>query len=228
MKRILIVEDDAAIQAGLYGALVESGFEPELSSDGISGYNTAKTCVHDLIILDIMLPGMNGLDICRNLRAEGYAIPIIILTSKNEEIDKVLGLELGADDYLTKPFSIRELVARVKALLRRVPAVSESPKADIIEFADIRIDLKKMEALKSGHPLELSVREFQILKYFAEHEGEVVQRDNLLDNVWGYDNYPTTRTVDNYILSLRKSLEDDPSHPEHIITVHTLGYKFIR
>jgi two-component system alkaline phosphatase synthesis response regulator PhoP len=179
----------------------------------------------DVIILDLMLPDMNGEQICKDLRSKGFATPILMLTSKAEEMDKVLGLEIGADDYVTKPFSLRELMARVKALLRRQ---ADLPK-DIAQFSfsDVDIDFRKMEALKNGKPVRLSVRELEVLKFFILHEGTLVTRDTLLNEVWGYDQFPTTRTVDNYVLALRKKLEKDPSRPEYLLTVHTAGYKFL-
>jgi DNA-binding response OmpR family regulator len=173
-----------------------------------------------------MLPKKNGQDVCKQLRAEGVNTPILMLTSKSDEMDKVLGLELGADDYMTKPFSIRELHARIKALLRRH---GEGKKdIDTIAFGNVDIDFKKQEANRKKQPLKLSAKEFEILKYFILHEGEVITRDMLLDEVWGYETFPTTRTVDNYILTIRKKIEDDPSEPKHLLTVHTAGYKFVK
>jgi len=226
MKRILIIEDDPAVLKGLKDSLKEEHYEVLTEEDGELGYQEAKKENIDLIILDLMLPSKNGIDICKDLRKEGVNTPILMLTVKKEEVDKVLGLEIGADDYMTKPFSIRELIARVKALLRR--------KGDIIKeieeytFSNISVDFKKQEAFKDGKPFELSTTEFKILKYFVEREGEIIIRDQLLDDVWGYDNFPTTRTVDNHILALRKKIEDDPSHPAHILTFHKAGYKFIK
>jgi DNA-binding response OmpR family regulator len=184
-----------------------------------------------------MLPGKGGQDICRNLRSEGIDTPILMLTSKNEEIDKVLGLETGADDYVTKPFSIHELQARIKALLRRASPIKR--EIDTFSFGNVHLDFIKLEALKNKKPVKLSAKEFEILKFFIKHEGEMVSRDMLLDEegemvsrdmlldeVWGYDIYPTTRTVDNYILSLRKKIENDPANPQHLLTLHRAGYKF--
>ncbi|MFC2130516.1 response regulator transcription factor [Bacteroidota bacterium] len=226
MKKILIVEDDPAILMGLETALTEENFEIISIDDGEKGYNYALKKNPDLIILDIMLPNKNGLDICRELRKKNIHTPILMLTSKKEEIDKVLGFETGADDYVTKPFSIMELKMRVKALLRR----SDPPKKEleVFEFSDITIDFKKHEVLKNNEPLNISAKELQILKYLIEREGEVVSRDKMLDDVWGYDNFPTTRTVDNYILSIRKKIEDDSTKPKHLITIHTVGYKFVK
>jgi DNA-binding response OmpR family regulator len=224
MKNILIIEDDPAIQQGLSICLQEEHFQTTLSGDGENGFQLAKKNNYDLIILDLMLPKKNGMEVCKELRNEKINTPILMLTSKKEEIDKIMGLETGADDYMTKPFSIRELVARIKAILRR----GERIEKEILEFsfANIFIDFKKQEVFKRKRLLALSVTEFKILKYFIQHEEEVVSRDQLLDEVWGYDTFPTTRTVDNYILSLRKKIEDEPSEPKHIITVPKGGYRF--
>jgi len=226
MQRILIIEDDPAITLGLETALRQEQYDVATRDDGQEGFDTAINESFDLIILDLLLPGKRGNDICIDLRKAGKNTPILMLTSKNEEMDKVIGLEIGADDYVTKPFSLRELLARIKALLRR--SVIRAAVADEYSFGDVLINFKKSEGTKGGRALKLSVKELQILRYFAEHEGEVITRDTLLDDIWGYDNYPTTRTVDNYILSLRKSIETDPAHPVHILTIHTAGYKFIR
>ena len=226
MRRILIIEDDPAIARGLKAALTEEHYEVLLAADGNSGEQKARSENVDLIILDLMLPGKNGIDICRDLRKDAISTPILMLTSKKGEADKVIGLEIGADDYITKPFSIRELMARVKAVLRRPGEVLKD--IDTVAFGDAEIDFRKQEARKGKKEVSLSSREFEVLKYFAQHEGEVITREMLLDGVWGYETFPTTRTVDNYILSLRKKLEDDPAEPKHIITVHTSGYKFLK
>lgn len=226
MKKILVIEDDPAICKALEAGLTEDNYDILLASDGIDGMRQAKNPSVDLILLDIMLPGKDGMEICSQLRKEGINTLVMMLTSKNEEIDKVLGLEIGADDYMTKPFSIRELKARIKALLRRTQELKKGIEES--SFGDLHFDFKKQEALKKKKPMKLSAKEFQILKFFIEHEGEVLGRDTLLDQVWGYDVFPTTRTVDNYILSIRKKIEDDPSEPKHLITVHTSGYKFIK
>jgi DNA-binding response OmpR family regulator len=225
MKTILVIEDDIATLKGLEETLHRENYKVICSEDGEVGYKKAVNEKIDLLILDLILPSKNGIDICKDLRAQGINVPILMLTSKIEEFDKVLGLEIGADDYVTKPFSIRELLARIKALLRR--------KAELVKdieeytFDDIHVDFKKMLVQKNEKEIHLSVTELNILKYFIEHKGEVISRDKLLDDIWGYDVFPTTRTVDNYILSLRKNLEDDPHSPEHIITVHKAGYKFV-
>ena len=225
MYKILIVEDDPAILLGLEAAL-EKEYEIISASDGLIGYTMAQNKSPDLIILDIMLPNKTGLEICRDLRTTGFETPILMLTSKKEEPDKIAGFEGGADDYVTKPFSIDVLLLRIKALLKR-----SSPKKVVIEnyaFGEFTLEPKKMDVFKNGIASGLSAKEFQILKYFTEHEGEVIPRSKLLDDIWGYDNFPTTRTVDNYILSLRKKIEENPSEPKHILTVHTVGYKFMK
>jgi DNA-binding response OmpR family regulator len=226
LKKILVIEDDPAILKGLTTSLEEEGYNVSSATDGIAGYNLAKSQNIELIILDVMLPNKDGFEICRDLRKDGINTPILMLTSKKEEIDKVLGLEIGADDYVTKPFSLRELLARIKAILRR--------KSDLVKevedysFDNINIDFKKMEAFKNNEPLKLSALEFKVLKYLVSREGEVVTREQLLDDVWGYEAFPTTRTVDNYILSLRKKIENNSSKPVHLLTLHKSGYKFVR
>lgn len=226
MKRILIIEDDPAILTGLEDSLSEEHFEVVSSQDGEAGYEMAIKENLDLIILDLMLPSKNGIDICKDLRINGVTIPILMLTSKKEETDKVLGLELGADDYVTKPFSIRELIARIKALLRRKTEFKN--EIEEYSFGEVYIDFKKQEATKGGGNIDLSTTEFKLLKYFIQREGEVVTRHQLLDDVWGYDNFPTTRTVDNFILNIRKKIEDDSSNPKHLVTIHKAGYKFVK
>lgn len=226
MKTVLVVEDDPSIMRGLVDALTQEHFTVLSADDGERGYQMAKRENIDLIILDLMLPKKNGEEVCRDLRKDGVSTPILMLTSKKEETDKVLGLELGADDYVTKPFSLRELLSRIKALLRR--KVELKKEIDEYTFGNVHVDFKKQEAVKNKRPLKLSAKEFEVLKYFIQHEGEVVTRDMLLDEVWGYETFPTTRTVDNYILSLRKKIEDDPSKPKHLLTIHTAGYKFVK
>jgi len=225
MKRILIVEDDESILAGLQAGLIEESYVLLTATDGERGLASGKKENLDLIILDLMLPKMNGNEVCRNLRAAGINTPILMLTSKNQEVDKVLGLELGADDYMTKPFSLRELQARIKAILRRPAVISRD--LEEYSFGAVHVDFKKQIALHQGKPVKLSSREFDVLKFLITHEGEVVTRDMLLDEVWGYETFPTTRTVDNYILSLRKKLEPGVDS-KHIQTIHTTGYKFVK
>ncbi len=226
MSRLLIIEDDPAIQKALQASFEQEEFEILTASDGIEGYEKAQDNSINCIILDLMLPGKNGKDICKDLRNDGITTPILILTSKQEEMDKVLLFELGADDYVTKPPGIRELHARVNALIRR--SSNEKKEIETYSFGDIKIDFKKQEAYKNKEELKLSSKEFEILKFFIQHEEEVIPRHQLLEEIWGYEVYPTTRTVDNYILNLRKKIEDDPASPKHLITIHTTGYKFIK
>jgi DNA-binding response OmpR family regulator len=226
MKTILVIEDDTAIAKGLVDALKAEHYSVLTSDDGEKGYAMAKRENVALILLDLKLPNKNGEDICRDLRKDGINTPIMMLTSKKQEMDKVLGLEIGADDYVTKPFSVRELLARIKALLRRKGEIARD--IDEYAFGQIYIDFKRQEATKGKKPVKLSSKEFEVLKYLVRHEGEVVTREMLLDDVWGYEQFPTTRTVDNYILAIRKKLEDSPSHPKHILTVHTTGYRFVK
>jgi DNA-binding response OmpR family regulator len=226
MKKILIIEDDPTISKGLQISLQAEHYSILTAASGEKGFRLARQENIDLIILDLMLPEKNGEEICRELRQQGLRTPILILTSRSEEIDKVLLLEMGADDYMTKPFGIRELQARVKALLRRGSEIR--PPIETYSFADICLDFIKQEASKQKKPLQLSTKEFEILHFFIQHEGNVVSRDVLLDEVWGYETYPTTRTVDNYILALRKKIETDPKKPRHLLTIPKAGYKFVR
>ncbi len=224
MEKILIVEDDPAIMKGLKDFFTREGYHTISSTNGIEGYALAQKEKIDLIVLDIMLPGMDGIEICKQLRKSDSKVLILMLTSKKHESDKVLGLEFGADDYVTKPFSLRELSARVRALLRR-KNISEK-QSETILFDSIKIYPKKQEVYKNNILQKISAKEFEILLYFLNHTGEVISRNDLLDKVWGYNVFPTTRTVDNYILSLRKIIEDNPSEPKHLMTVPTIGYKF--
>ena len=200
------------------------GYAVHLARDGAAGLRMATERSHDLLILDVMLPRMSGLDVCRQLRGAGNDTPIIMLTARGQEIDKVLGLKTGADDYVTKPFSFLELMARVEAVLRRASKAAE--QVERAQFGDVEVNFKTFEASKGGRSVELSPREFKMLKYFVEHRGEVVTRDQLLDHVWGYEGLPLTRTVDMHIAKLRQKIEDTPSDPRHVITVHRVGYKF--
>jgi DNA-binding response OmpR family regulator len=226
MKHLLIIEDDPAILKALTASLQEEHYKIDTAADGISGYEKAMNDKLNLIILDLMLPGMNGADICKNLRSEGITTPILVLSSKQDEIDKVLLLELGADDYMVKPPAIRELQARVKAMLRRANTLDQ--KLDSFTFGNFTLDFKRHEAFKNTTPVKLTAKEFQVLKMLIEHEGEVISRDELLNRVWGYETFPTTRTVDNFILTLRKKIEDDPHDPLHLVTIHGTGYKFVK
>jgi two-component system alkaline phosphatase synthesis response regulator PhoP len=221
---VLIIEDDEAMSVALRDGFSYEGYTVTLARDGEAGLALATAHRPDLIILDVMLPKMTGLDVCRQLRAGGDGVPIIMLTARGQEIDKVLGLKLGADDYVTKPFGFMELMARAEAVLRR--ARGGTAPLDGYRFGEVAIDFKRHEATRAGAPLELSPREFQLLAFFIRHRGEVVTRETLLDAVWDYNAIPFTRTVDMHIAKLRKKLEDNPADPRWIVTVHRLGYKF--
>jgi len=223
--RILIVEDEPAMVAGLCDNFEFEGYEVISADNGVAGLERALADDPDLVVLDVMMPRMSGLDVCKQLKAKRPSVPIIMLTARGQEIDKVVGLELGADDYVTKPFSVRELMARVKAVLRRV-----SPQAAALEvyrFSDVEVNIRSNEVLRGGSPIELSAKEFALLAYFISHPGETLSRDRLLDAVWGYENYPNTRTVDTHIVHLRQKLEANPEEPRFILTVHGSGYKFV-
>ncbi|HYO62502.1 MAG TPA: response regulator transcription factor [Pyrinomonadaceae bacterium] len=224
MRKVLIVEDDQAMAVALRDGFAYEGYTVQVARDGTTGLRMAGEKGLDLVILDVMLPRLSGLDVCKQLRGAGNTTPIIMLTARGQEIDKVLGLKTGADDYVTKPFSFLELMARVEAVLRR--AAKPSERVESVQFGDVDVNFRNFEATKGGRPLELSPREFKMMKYFAEHRGEVVSRDQLLDNVWGYDGLPLTRTVDMHIAKLRQKIEDTPGDPHFIITVHRVGYKF--
>jgi two-component system alkaline phosphatase synthesis response regulator PhoP len=225
MKRILLIEDDVALVKTLETALDAENYKVLSAVDGGEGYKLATQEKIDLIILDLKLPSMDGLEICKSLRAQGNMTPIVFLTGeKKEEIDKVLGLELGGDDYITKPFGTRELLARIKAVLRR--AMPEEVELKEYSFEDIYINFKKQVSFKGKKEIYLTAKEFGLLKLLISHEGEVVNRDTILNEVWGYDKFPTTRTIDTFIHNLRQKIEDDPSNPVHILTLPWSGYKF--
>lgn len=225
MAKVLIIEDEPNMILGLKDSCEYEGYEVAVARDGKEGVEKATAEKPDIILLDVMLPLMSGLDVCRTLRRRGIETPILMLTARSEETDKVVGLEVGADDYVTKPFSIKELLARIRAHLRR--AANQVVEIESFAFGDVELNFKKYAARKGGHALDLSPREFEILRYLIRRQGEIVTRDQLLDEVWGYDNNPVTRTVDNHIARLRQKIERDPSDPQHIITVHRLGYRFI-
>jgi two-component system alkaline phosphatase synthesis response regulator PhoP len=227
--RVLIVEDDDAMSIALRDGFQYEGYSVTVAKDGEAGLQLATAEESpDLILLDVMLPKMTGLDICKHLRGAGSEVPIIMLTARGQEIDKVLGLKLGADDYITKPFGFMELLARAEAVLRRArgPVTAASAPPDAYRFGDISVDFKRHEARRGDQPIDLSPREFQLLGFFIQHRGEVITREKLLDTVWDYNAIPFTRTVDMHIAKLRKKIEDNPSDPRHIVTVHRLGYKF--
>lgn len=225
MGRILIVEDEPQMRRGLQENLEFEGYQVDAAADGRSGLQKILEVGYDLVILDIMLPGLSGFDVCKKAREAGIKTPVIMLTAKGEEIDRVLGLELGADDYVTKPFSLRELLARVKAVLRRTEGAQADRKQ--VTIGKLQINFATCDAFHDGAPVPMTHKEFEVLKYLWQHQGQTVSRNQLLDDVWGYEDYPTTRTVDNFILKLRKLIEDDPAHPRHILTVHGIGYKLL-
>jgi DNA-binding response OmpR family regulator len=226
MYKILIVEDQEDLANGLEINFRKEGYKVLKAGTGESAINMAVQENPDLIILDIMLPGISGLDVCRELRKKAIDVPIIMLTAKADEIDRVVGLEVGADDYMTKPFSLRELQARVRAHLRRhLPQTAESVPQ--YRFGRVELDFEKYEVTVRGEPVEMTQKEFEIMRFFIRHRGEVVTRDKLLNEVWGYEAYPTTRTVDTHVLKLRKKLEEDPANPKYILSVYGEGYKFV-
>jgi DNA-binding response OmpR family regulator len=222
-QRILIIEDEPDMALGLRDNFEFEGYAVSVARDGEEGLNQAFAEKPDLIILDVMMPRMSGLDVCRRLRGRNVDAPIIMLTARGQEMDKVIGLESGADDYVTKPFSLKELLARARAILRRQAKRS----IDSYQFGNIDLDFKRYQASKDGRPLDLSPREYEILKYMIERRGETVTREQLLDEVWGYDHYPLTRTIDNHIAKLRHKIEPTPNEPRYIITIHRIGYRFL-
>lgn len=225
-NRILLIEDEPGLILTLTDRLGSEGFLVETAMDGETGVERAAGESFDAIILDVMLPRKNGFDVCRDLRQRGIETPIIMLTARGQVTDKVVGLKLGADDYLTKPFEMIELLARLEALIRRAPAVQQAA-IDAYQFGDVRVDFRRAEVTRSGAAVELSAREFQLLRYFIEHRETAVSRDQLLDEVWGYHRMPSTRTVDVHVAWLRQKLEPNPRHPQYLLTVHGLGYKFV-
>lgn len=234
MAKILIVEDELHMRMGLRDNLEFEGYQVEMAEDGEKGLQKIQAQVFDLIVLDGMMPKMSGFDVCRQARKLGVKTPIIFLTAKGEEIDKVLGLELGADDYMTKPFSLRELIARVKAVLRRTEsqasdaaAASQPVAIESAQIGRLRLDFRHYEAFEGSEVVKLSHKEFDILKFLLAHKNDIVSRYQLLEDVWGYEAQPTTRTVDNFILKLRQKIETNPNDPKIILTVHGIGYKLI-
>ncbi len=225
MTKILIIEDEPNMVAGLRDNFEYEGYQVAAAFDGAEGLDRALRDTPDLILLDVMMPKMSGLDVCKQLKVKRPGIPIIMLTARGQEVDKVVGLELGADDYVTKPFSIRELIARTKAVLRR--ASKSNGHAERFGFSDVSVDLKACRVTRRGRPVEVSAKEFELLKYFISHSGETLSRERLLTDVWGYEHSPTTRTVDTHIVRLRQKLEPDPEQPHFFLTVHGVGYKFV-
>jgi DNA-binding response OmpR family regulator len=225
MTKILIVEDEPNMVTGLRDNFEFEGYEVLTAGDGVAGLERALKESPDLVLLDVMMPRMSGLDVCRQLKAKRPSMPIIMLTARGQEVDKIVGLELGADDYVTKPFSIRELVARVKAVLRRTRTAPK--EQDRYLFGEVDVDIRKCQVSRRGKAMDFSSKEFELLKYFLCHPGETLSRDRLLEDVWGYEHFPTTRTVDAHIVRLRQKVEPKPEEPRFILTVHGTGYKFV-
>ena len=224
MKRVLLVEDEPGLVMTLVDRLTREGYEIESTGDGQSALERASAEAFDLVLLDVMLPRLSGFDVMRELRKRGVETPVIMLTARGQVVDKVVGLKLGADDYVTKPFEMVELLARIEAKLRRAPTVPHPAEGH--QFGDIRMDFRKAVITRAGEPLDLSAREFQLLRYFVEHRGATLSREELLNEVWGYHSMPSTRTVDVHVAWLRQKIEPNPRHPQYILTVHGLGYKF--
>jgi len=227
MNRILIVEDEPNMRLGLKDNLEFEGYEVDLTEDGETGLKKISEGNFSLVLLDVMLPKMSGYDVCKAVRESGNKVPIILLTAKGEEIDKVLGLEFGADDYVTKPFSLRELLARIKAILRRTDDKRDLKDSDFVKIGRIDINFSSYNAFEDDNAIQMSHKEFEILNFLWNKRNSTVSRDDLLTKVWGYDENPTTRTVDNFILKLRQKIEKDYNHPQVILTVHGIGYKLI-
>ena len=226
MNTILVIEDDPRIQKALHRQFTAEGFDVRVVGDGAEALGACRDLRPTAVVLDLMLPGVSGRELCRGIKAWSSSVPVIILSAVSEVADKVLLLEMGADDYVTKPFSPRELLARVQAAIRRTrPATAHD---DAFRFGDVLVDFRKMELLRKGTPVELTAHEFKLLKFFLENAGRAVTREQLLNEVWGYNSYPTTRTVDNQILKLRQKLEEDPANPVYFRTIHGTGYKFVR
>ncbi len=224
MKRLLLVEDEPGLVLTLTDRLRREGYAVEHCADGESALERAAAEPFDLVLLDVMLPRMNGFDMLRDLRKRGVETPVIMVTARGQVIDKVVGLKLGADDYVTKPFEMAELLARIEAKLRR-PAPSVHP-AEGQQFGDVRVDFRRAEVTRGGVQVEMSAREFQLLRYFLEHRGATLTREELLNEVWGYNAMPSTRTVDVHVAWLRQKIEPNPRHPQYILTIHGMGYKF--
>ncbi len=226
MIKILLVEDEPEMQRGLRDNLEFEGYKVDVASDGKEGLKKIVNHDYGMVILDVMLPGMSGFEVCKRAREKGVTAPIIMLTAKGEEVDKVLGLELGADDYITKPFSLRELLARIKAVLRRKEGKTDAA-SDILKIGPLQIDFSNYTVSKKGKSIDMTPKECEILRFLWQHKNQVVSRDALLANVWGYDESISSRTVDNFILKIRQKVEPSPSKPRHIITIHGTGYKLV-
>ena len=224
MARVLLIEDEPGLVLTITDRLKSEGYDVASAPDGVSGLERASREAWDVILLDVMLPGKSGFDVCRDLRQRGVTSPVIMLTARGQVVDKVLGLKLGADDYLTKPFDLLELAARIEVQLRRAPATGATTR---YTFGDIVVDFRKAVVTRGSRQLDLSAREFLLLKYFIEHREATLSRETLLNDVWGYQNTPTTRTVDVHVAWLRQKIEPNPRHPQYVLTVHGMGYKFV-
>lgn len=228
MKKILIAEDEPNMRIGLKDNLEFEGYEVTLAEDGMEAYSNLRQNFYDLLILDVMMPKMSGFDVCKKIRAEGIKTPVIFLTAKGEEIDKILGLEIGADDYITKPFSLRELLARIKAILRRTEeAGTAAADEKNVSIGKLQINFKSYTATENGKPVQMTHREYEIIHLLWVNRNKTVSRDELLNKIWGYDENPSTRTVDNFIVKIRQKIETDANHPQIILTVHGIGYKMV-
>jgi DNA-binding response OmpR family regulator len=226
MEKILVVEDDRAVQNALKRLFASNGYNVEIAGTGTAGLESVRAALPSAVVLDLRLPGMAGQDVCREIKNASPGLPVIVLSASTDVVDKVLLLEIGADDYVTKPFSPRELLARVQASMRRANRLAAVP--EVFAFDDVSVNFTKMELTQAGKPAALTAQEFKVLRFFIQNQDRVVSREELLNEVWGYQSYPSTRTVDNHILRLRQKLEKDPAHPLHFKTVHGAGYKFVR
>ncbi len=230
MDTVLVVEDSRAMQRTLQRLFQADALDVQIASDGVSGLEAFRRQAPAAVVLDLKLPGISGKELCREFKSITASVPIVVLSANSEIEDKVLLLELGADDYVTKPFSPRELLARVRRAMRRglePPSSASAQKRELLSFGDVRIDFTSMEAVRAGRPVILTAQEFKVVRFFSKCPGRVVSRDELLNDVWGYHNYPSTRTVDNHILRLRHKLEPDPANPRYFLTLHGSGYKFV-
>ncbi len=225
--RVLIVEDEPVLVLTLTDRLQAEGYDVESAGDGETGYRRALEGSFDLVLLDVALPGRGGFDVLRDLRQQGVDTPVLMLTARGQVVDRVLGLKLGADDYLPKPFDAMELLARMEAVLRRRGRGGAAAPAGSFAFDDVRVDFRRAEVRRNGEPVELSSLEFKLLRYFIEHRGELLSRRELLEHVWNYPAVLQTRTVDVHVASLRQKIERHPAKPEHIVTVHRMGYRFV-
>jgi DNA-binding response OmpR family regulator len=226
-QKILVVDDEPNMSRGLRDNLEFEGYDVQVADDGEAGLKAILNAAFDLVVLDVMMPKMSGFDVCRKVREAGIDVPIIFLTAKGEEIDKVVGLEIGSDDYITKPFSVRELLARIKAILRRKTSPVEKEAGDKVKIGKLSVDFPAFSATDDTGEVKMSHKEFEILRYLLQRKNEIISRHDLLHNVWGYEELPTTRTVDNFIVKLRHKVETDPNNPRIILTVHGTGYKLI-